>query len=72
VTGPTEDAGPDPDRVQSRADLLPEEARVGSADAEGQAEAILEDSEARTADRSAAPDTVLEHRTSEETVEPPD
>jgi thiamine transport system ATP-binding protein len=59
------------DRVQSRADLLPEEERAGSDDPEAQAEAILEDSDARTEDLDAAPGTYVEHRTSEDTVEPP-
>ena len=39
---------PDEDRIQERAELLPEEAAVGSDDPEGQAEAILEDSDDRT------------------------
>jgi hypothetical protein len=38
----------DEDRIQERAELLPEEAAVGSDDPEGQAEAILEDSDDRT------------------------
>ncbi len=46
-----EDQPPDP-RVESRAELLPEEQAAGSEDAEGQAEAILEDSERRTQDPS--------------------
>ncbi|MCO1599116.1 hypothetical protein M8C17_28570 [Micromonospora sp. RHAY321] len=65
----------DQDRVESRAHLLPEEAAVGSDDPEAQAEAILTDSDIREEDQNAAPDTVLEHRTSDQTVvasEPPD
>ncbi|WP_410811553.1 hypothetical protein [Micromonospora sp. 067-2] len=65
----------DQDRVESRAHLLPEEAAVGSDDPEAQAEAILADSDIREEDQNAAPDTVLEHRTSDQTVvavEPPD
>ncbi|MFG1901554.1 hypothetical protein [Micromonospora carbonacea] len=65
----------DADRISSRAHLLPEEAAVGSDDAYAQAEAILDESDRREADRAAAPDTVLERRTSDETVtavEPPD
>lgn len=66
------DSDPDDERVASRAsELLPEEQVVGSDDPEAQAEAILEDSEERTADRTAAPDTVLEHRTSDDATEPP-
>jgi hypothetical protein len=38
----------DEDRIRERAELLPEEAAVGSDDPEGQAEAILEDSDDRT------------------------
>ena len=62
----------DEERVESRAELNPEEEVVGSDDPDGQARAILEDSEARQADRNAAPDAVVEHRQSEDTVEPPD
>ncbi|MEV6369459.1 hypothetical protein FXF53_17230 [Micromonospora sp. WP24] len=62
------------ERVESRAHLLPEEKAVGSDDPEAQADAILTESDARE-DRNVAPDTVLEHRTSAQTVtpiEPPD
>jgi hypothetical protein len=65
----------DQDRIESRAHLLPEEAAVGSEDPEAQADAILAESDIREEDRNAAPDTVLEHRTSDQTVpaaEPPD
>ncbi|MEV0153331.1 hypothetical protein AB0H57_06245 [Micromonospora sp. NPDC050686] len=65
----------DQDRVESRAHLLPEEAAVGSDDPEAQADAILTESDIRESNRNAAPDTVLEHRTSDQTVppiEPPD
>ncbi|MEV1145020.1 hypothetical protein [Micromonospora sp. NPDC049799] len=65
----------DQERVESRAHLLPEEAAVGSDDAETQAEAILAESDIREADQNVAPDTVLERRTSDQTVtasEPPD
>ncbi|MFI7605659.1 hypothetical protein ACIBTV_11105 [Micromonospora sp. NPDC049366] len=64
----------DQDRVDARAHLLPEEAAVGSDDPEAQAEAILTESDLRE-DRNMAPDTFLEHRTSDQTVtpnEPPD
>jgi hypothetical protein len=55
------------DRVESRAEhLLPEEVAAGSDDPEAQAEAILDESDEREADPNAAPDTVLERRTSEE------
>lgn len=61
----------DADRVEARSDLLPEERVAGSDDPEGQAEVILQDSELRQADRDAAPDAVVEHRRSEDTVDPP-
>ncbi|MCU1343910.1 MAG: hypothetical protein JWL70_176, partial [Acidimicrobiia bacterium] len=58
---------PDPQRVAQRADeLLPEEQLVGTDDAQAQAAAILEESDERSADRNAAPSSVVEHRTSEE------
>jgi hypothetical protein len=58
------------ERAESRADhLLPEEEVVGSDDPQSQAEAILEDSDEREDDPTAAPDTVLERRTSEEAAE---
>lgn len=41
---------PDDDRVAERAELLPEERAVGSADPEAQAEAILADSDERVED----------------------
>lgn len=41
---------PDADRVETRAELLPEEEAAGSDDAEAQAEAILEESDERTQD----------------------
>ncbi|MGN6608925.1 MAG: hypothetical protein ACTHMS_18180 [Jatrophihabitans sp.] len=45
----------DPDaRVDSRAELLPEEERVGSEDRELQARAILQDSDERTEDVEGA------------------
>jgi hypothetical protein len=41
---------PDERHVASRADLLPEEAAAGSDDPQGQAEAILAESQERTED----------------------
>jgi hypothetical protein len=38
----------DQSRIDSRAELLPEEAHAGSDDPQGQAEAILEESDERT------------------------
>ena len=58
----------DDDRVDTRAELLPEEEAAGSDDPHGQAEAILEESDEREADAQAAPDSFLERRTSEQTV----
>ena len=59
------------DRTERRAaDLLPEEQVVGSADPQAQAEAILADSDEREADQTAAPDSFLEHRSSEQTPTP--
>ncbi|MFI5929352.1 hypothetical protein ACIA3K_25740 [Micromonospora sp. NPDC051543] len=64
------------ERAESRAHhLLPEEVAAGSDDPQAQAEAILAESDLREADQNAAPDTVLERRTSDQTVvavEPPD
>lgn len=57
------------DRVERRAaDLLPEERAAGSADPEGQAEAVLADSD----ERAAAQGPFVEHRTSGQTVTPGD
>ena len=56
---------PDPDRVESRAELLPEEAQAGSDNPTAQAEALLEESE----ERSLHPEPG-EQRKSEDTVDP--
>jgi hypothetical protein len=58
------------DRTDQRAaDLLPEERSAGgSDDPRAQAAAILAESDEREADQQAAPGTILEHRTSEQTV----
>lgn len=58
------------ERVATRSGLLPEEREAGSDDPGAQAETILEDSEVRQGDRDAAPDAVVEHRRSEDTVDP--
>jgi hypothetical protein len=64
---------PDPKRVQRRADtLLPEERKGGSDDPSAQAEEILAESDARTEDRDLPPGKPVEHRHSEDTVEPTD
>jgi len=44
---------PHDDRVETRAELLPEEEAAGSDDPDAQAEAILEESEERTDDPDA-------------------
>jgi hypothetical protein len=68
---PDADDRPDPERVQSRADsLLAEEREAGSDDPTAQAEAILAESDARTEDRVDPPGQPVEHRESEDTVEP--
>lgn len=60
--------GPPSDRVAARArSLTPEEQEAGVDDPRALAEAVLADSDARTADREG---TAKEHRHSEDTVEP--
>ena len=66
---------PDQDELRAEAraeDLLPEEQVAGSDDPQAQAEAILEESDERTEDRSAAPGSRVEHRTSDEATAPLD
>lgn len=59
------------DRIDRRAaHLLPEEDEVGSDAPRAQAQAILEESDERSADREAAPGSVVEHRTSDEATPP--
>ncbi|MDZ7679827.1 MAG: hypothetical protein U5K29_14885 [Acidimicrobiales bacterium] len=67
-----DDPDVDENKISTRADLLPEEQAAGSDDPEGQAEAVLTESEERRRSRNAAPSTHLEHRTSEDTTPPPD
>ena len=50
--------------------LTPEEQEAGSDDPAAQSAAIMAESEQRTRDRDAAPDTHIEHRTSDETTPP--
>jgi hypothetical protein len=59
-------------RVERRAELTPEEQRAGSDDPHAQATAILEDSDVRSNDRTAAPGTHLERRSSDEATPPAD
>lgn len=59
------------DRIDRRAaHLLPEEDEAGSDAPRAQAEAILRESDERSADREAAPGSVVEHRTSDEATPP--
>jgi formate dehydrogenase subunit gamma len=60
---------PDRERVRSRSELLAEERAAGSEDPVGQAAAVLADSDERTEVPDAAPDTVLERRTSAESAD---
>jgi hypothetical protein len=70
TTDVPDDDGPDAERIRSRAESLQtEEERVGTDDAEAQAAAILEDSDAREADRVDPPGQSVEHRHSEDTVD---
>jgi hypothetical protein len=62
---------PDPERVAHRADeLLPEELEAGSDNPQAQAEAILEESDERSADGTAGPGAPVEHRTSSQATPP--
>ena len=61
---------PPPEAVEERAEqLTAEEKRAGVDDPAALAEAVLSESEDRTFDRSG---TAREHRSSEDTVEPPE
>jgi len=63
----------DRERIQARADaLLPEEEEAGSDDPMAQAAAILEESDEREFDRDDPPGQSVEHRRSEDTVDPED
>ena len=62
---------PESDRVQGRAAyLLPEERAAGSDDPELQAAQILKDSDAREEFDESTPDLRIDHRQSDDTVEP--
>jgi hypothetical protein len=60
------------DRIEQRAELTAEEKVVGSDDPEDQAREILEESDERAARGTATAADPVEHRTSEQTVEPID
>jgi hypothetical protein len=53
---PSDPTAPDPDSVDERAHLLPEELAVGSADPQQQAEVILQESAERTEDPGGTQD----------------
>jgi hypothetical protein len=56
--------------VADRSELLPEEQAAGSEDPEGQARAVLAESDERTETRDEpAPDRQVEHRSSEEAAQ---
>jgi hypothetical protein len=62
----------DRERIQARAEaLLPEEEEAGSDDPLAQAAAILEESDEREFERDDPTGQGLEHRRSEDTVDPP-
>ena len=60
------------DRIEGRAKLTAEEKAVGSEDPEEQAREILEESDERLLDGTATSSSPVEHRTSEQTVDPVD
>jgi hypothetical protein len=61
----------EPERVERRAEhLLPEERAAGSDDPEAQAEAILDESDAREEYAETTPGLRIDHRQSGETVDP--
>ncbi len=60
----------DDDVVRRRSELNAEERQAGSDDPVAQARVILAESEVRVADPGAAPEELVEHRSSDETVEP--
>jgi hypothetical protein len=60
------------DRIEQRAELTAEEKAAGSEEPEDQARELLEESDERVAAGMATADDPVEHRTSDETVEPVD
>ena len=58
------------ERIEQRAELTAEEKAVGSEDPEDQAREILDESDERAARGTATASRPVEHRTSEDTVEP--
>ena len=56
--------------MESRRPLTAEEKQAGSDDPAEQSAAILEESADRTADRNEAPDSYVEHRSSDEATPP--
>jgi hypothetical protein len=60
------------DRIEERAELTAEEKAVGSDDPEEQAREILAESDERVDEGTATASDPVEHRTSDQTVEPID
>ena len=60
------------ERARERAEELAAEEDLPGVQVEAQAEAMLADSDRRQEDRDAAPSSVVEHRSSEDTVPPLD
>lgn len=60
----------DDERVEDRAELNPEERAAGVDDPEALAAQVLAESDVRQEDRDAAPSHIVEHRRSEDTVDP--
>ena len=60
------------DRVERRAELTAEEKAAGSDDPGAQAQEIIEESDERVAGGRATAASNTEHRTTEDTLEPPD
>lgn len=67
---PAEPTDPTGGQVDTRSELLPEEAAAGSEVPAEQAAAILAESAERTEVPAAAPDSYLERRTSEQATDP--
>ena len=61
---------PEPRRVRERSQLLPEEQAAGSENTGAQAASILDDSDAREAYAEPTPDLLIDHRQSDEVVDP--
>jgi hypothetical protein len=70
MTDPSNDTTePDDERVESRADLLPEEEAAGSDDPTAQAREILSESDERVVSREDVVTDHIEERTSDEVTD---